>query len=277
MRLPSGGRRPLMASQPENKTMTRYATWVVAITIIMGALSGCSSTKPGAGACDPCEAAAVNPTAGPGGTAVGAAATSGQRAGNAPFSGETGFTPNTKTNIGRGEGASTLTSSDRQRRETSSGGAQNIALMNPAQATASAGGGKSAAVTTAERVVNALLAQMALRAARGEDVGPILVELASAQERLASAEAASRANVTNNYHMDGDNTLIGYSRSATGGKEEDLEATKALIEAGGSVIRSKAAPSTAPRATTEASDPPAGAAGNPIVPPPAPPLPEGGE
>ena len=206
---------------------------ILAIALAL-ALTGCRS-GPGSD-CDTCattEAAASAPS----GNAAAAAATGGQRANNAPFVEDT-VSPRAHTTIARGAGAATSTSADTEHRAVSSGGAQNLALMNPAVAQANAGG-KSASVAAAERVVNALLVKLQLDSAKGLPVEDTLAALTAAQERLASAEAGSRANITHNYNMGGDHTIVGYSRAGNGEGPDSPEATKVLGDAAQAAFRAK--------------------------------------
>lgn len=215
--------------------------YLIVLALACALLAGCTS-GPGSD-CDTCATNEAEAYA-PNGNAAAAAATGGQEASNAPFVKDT-VSPRSAVTIARGAGSATSSSADMEHRAVSSGGAQNLALMNPATAQANAGG-KSPSVAAAERVVNALLAQLTLQAARGEDTTKTLESLAAAQERLATAEAGSRANITHNYNMGGDNTIVGYSRAGNGEGPDSPEALRTLDSAARATLERKAAAESAP-------------------------------
>ena len=219
----------------------RYFT----IVLIALALCGCVAQQGPGAACDECAVAEANPV-GPGNNqAAAAAASGGQRSNNAPFAEDTArLSP--QTTVGRGAGDTSATSSDTETREVASGGAQNIGLFNPATATASnEGGGVSVAVQEAAKNVAAARRayQVAVMDPTTSDARLTFLadEIVRAQEMLNGASATSRTNVTNNYHMGGDNTLIGVSTSKTGKQDSiDPKVVQPLSE-GAAAIRAEAA------------------------------------
>lgn len=237
----------------------RYLILILALLFAVG----CSTTGPGQD-CDSCAVAETDTV--PGGNAAAAAASGGQRSNQAPFSGESGFTPETTTAVGRGAGDTSLNKNSADQRHTSSGGAQNLALLVPTEANANAGGGTSASVVSAQRVVDSYIAALQLAFAQGADpeqIKFISEQLSKSQEALAKAEAGTRANVTNNYNMGGDNTIVGYSRAGTGVGKDDPRALEVLNDAAKATLSK---PSSKPSAgkTGDAPEPPAGPAGDPI-------------
>lgn len=211
-------------------------------------LLGCSS-GPGA-ECDPCATAEAKPV-GDGAQAAAASAAGGQRASQAPFSGEAGARMDPMTTVGRGAGDTTASSADMERRSTASGGAQNIALLNPATASASTGGGGiSAAVQEAQKTVaswrSALMLAMTETPVDMAKLDFIKASLLHAQSDLnaaTAAESSNRPSVTHNYHMDGDNTLVGYSRAGNGEEPDSPQAMETLRDASRSVLRKDASAS----------------------------------
>ena len=236
----------------------RYLTILVLCTLL---LAGCQS-GPGAD-CDECSLNEVQAVAAPGGNAAAAGAVAGQRASNAPFV-EDKVSPRTKVTVGRGGGDTYSGSADMEHRAVSSGGAQNLALMNPATASADASGGVSLSVqeaaksvASARRVYEVAAMNPATSDGRLEFLADQII---AAQEKLNAATASSRSNVTNNYHMGGDNTIVGYSRAGNGEGPDTPEALEAMKAAAERVLPGKPPVKTAP----ETPDvPPAGPAGDP--------------
>ncbi len=207
-------------------TMTMLAAMLLVVTVH----GGCASR---AGPGDNCGCDTIDdalPTDMPPGSAA-AAAVAGQRAANAPWVEDKGVS-RFKTTVGRGAGDTNSESSDFESRAVSSGGAQNLALMNPAVAQADSAGGVAPAVQEAAKTVEAY--RTALRVASLDPSVPdsrlqfLADGLTKAQEALAAASASSRANVTHHYEMSGDNTIIGYSRAGNGEGPDNPEALKAL-------------------------------------------------
>ena len=251
------------------------------------ALGACNTSGPGV-ECDPCAVAEANPAAG-GSSAAAAAASGGQRANNAPLAEDTArLAP--VTAVGRGAGDTSNSSSNTERREVASGGAQNIALMNPTSAEANVlggGGGVPGSVQEARLTVAQWRGQLAL-VLTSEPYDPSKAEfvrtnLMAAQAALNEAEAAwtaSRPSLTVNHNMGGDNTLIGVSTSKTGEANAavDPEVAQAMAEAAAKaraeVTKRRAAeaaakagdtgPAAALAAPEASSAPPAGAAPDPF-------------
>lgn len=238
------------------------------------ALVACATPGPGAN-CDPCATAEANPV-GAGSQAAAAAASGGQRANQAPFADDTArLSP--QTTVGRGAGATTSNSADSETRHVVSGGAQNLAVLAPNQASASTSGGTSPAVCEAQRTVAAARSAWLCAAqdpmSTTEKVQALYLALREAQEALAAAESGSRGTVTNNYHFAGARiNQLGLSTSSTDGKPDpaSVEAvSKAGLDVGTAVFsdemyESSSAPSTglppAPAAADSLhSEPPAGA------------------
>lgn len=234
------------------------------IAILALAFAGCRSSGPGP-ACDPCaetEAQAYAPCAG---QAAAASASAGQSAHQAPFVHDT-VSPRAQVTIGRGTGATSSNSADTEHRAVSSGGAQNLALMNPATATAQATGGVSLAVSEAAKSVAAARRayQMAVVDPTTSDarLSFLADEIVKAQEALNAASAAATPNVTHNYHMGGDNTIVGYSRAGNGEGPDSPEATKVLGEAAQSAFqRNEAKAAAFPAPAAQPDSPPAGPGG----------------
>ncbi|MCP3975971.1 MAG: hypothetical protein GY720_15935 [bacterium] len=242
--------------------------------LILGAallFAACSSTKgPGVG-CDDCAVAEANPV-GAGSNAAAAAASGGQRANQAPFSGEAGARIDPQTTVGRGTGDTSASSADREHRETASGGAQNVAVNVPTSARAAAGGGgTSASVVSAKGVVTMYMAALQLAMARGdspEQLKFLSEQLAAAQTVLATVEAGTRANIVNHYHQDHqNNTLFGVSSSSTDGRPSSAS-TEAAAAAVTKISEANAPfEKPAPMAAEGSSDvPPAGAPDDPLAP-----------
>lgn len=247
---------------------THFFAALFAVLLLLGGCAGLnpfsSDVGPGTG-CDTCAVAESKPV-GTGSQAAAAAATGGQQAHQAPFANDVArLAP--KTAIGRGAGDVTTSSADMEHRPVASGGAQNLALLNPATAVASTGGGVSAAVQEAQKTVASWRAALSL-AMTDQHVDMAKLEFISAKLSAASADlnaaeaaaAASRPNVTHNYGMGGDNTIVGYSRSGNGEGPDSPAAMAAQAAALGKVLKKPA------DSSGEASDvPPAGPA--PILPP----------
>ena len=197
--------------------------------------------------------------------AAAAAAEGGQTAHNAPFSGETGWRADASSTVGSGQGD---TSSSRdgnvEQRETASGGAQNVAVNAPTDswARAGSGGGTSASVASAQRMVEMYAASLQLALATGaspEQIKFLSEKLAEAQTQLGLAEAGTRMNVTVHYHQDHQqNTLFGVSSSSTDGRPNEEAVREAA--AGMSALAAEAARSRAP-AAVEGSPSPSGSGG----------------
>lgn len=214
---------------------------VVGLLGALGILAGCASS-PGPGpVCDECAKAEANPV-GPGSSAAAASAAGGQRAHNAPFAEDTArLAP--QTTVGRGTGSTESTQANSERREVASGGAQNIALMNPTSAEAvagAAGGGVPPSVSEAKLTVAQWRGQLALvltempyDPAKAEFVRTNLFAAQAALNEAEAAWTAARPNVSNTYSMGGDNTMIGVSTSKTGEAHEaiDPEAARQISEA----------------------------------------------
>ena len=244
----------------------RYPTLAaLAVALLSAALVGCAGTKGPGADCDDCAGTEAN-AVGPGAQAAAASASGGQRSNQAPFSGEAGARIDPQTTVGRGSGATTSSSNDMEHRATASGGAQNIALLNPATAQASTGGGGiSAAVQEAQKTVaswrSALMLAMTDTPVDMAKLDFIKSSLLHAQADLnaaTAAESTNRPNVTNNYTLGGGNTLVGYSRAGNGEDADSPEAMAALRDASARVLPSKdSKPSSAP-VVPEAPKPAAG-------------------
>ena len=216
----------------EGKVENMRHALAILVALCLGIiLAGCRS-GPGSD-CDTCATQEVSAST-PNGQAAAAAATGGQRANNAPFVEDT-VSPRTNSSVARGAGAATTNSADSEHRAVSSGGAQNLALMNPAVASAQATGGVSLAVSEAAKSVAAARRayQVAVMDPTTSDARLAFLadEIVRAQEALNAASAASTPNVTHNYNMGGDNTIVGYSRAGNGEGPDTPEATKVLGEA----------------------------------------------
>ena len=231
-------------------------------------LTACASTGPGSD-CDECAVAEANP-AGDGSAAAAASASGGQKANNAPFSGEAGARIDPKTTVGRGSGATSSSSADAEHRHTASGGSQNVAVNVPTGARAEAG--------TASAGGTAL----AIRLEYGRDLDALRNDLAAVRndpeltpEQKAAEAAAIRGDMralkadmalalshagatTTNYHQENQrNTLFGVSSSSTAGKPT-AEVVKSAAEAIKGVA-SSAKPD-------DSSVPPAGVPEDPMAP-----------
>lgn len=236
---------------------------ILALAIVV---TGCTG-GPGE-ACDPCATAEANPTAGFGGAAAAAAARGGQSAEASPYARDMArLAP--QTTVGRGAGATSSNSQDRENREVASGGAQNIAVLAGTNADAQAGGGVNPAVAEAAKTVAAYRAMLQLAlgdpTASPDRVEVLSAGLARAQETLAAATAASTSNRTVNNNFQGSTQhLYGVSSSSTDGRP-DPEAVAAVARAAsGSATRS-------PASAEAPETPPGGEVPVPVEPPPAPP------
>ena len=209
-------------------------------------LAGCA-TGP-ADDCDVCASAEADAAAMDSGVAQASAATAsgGQRASNAPFSGEDGFRNDASNTMNRGAGDNVShRDANTEVRKTSSGGAQNIALLNPAVASASnenSGGGTSPAIQEATKNVATWRSALTLAFAKGDEAAQKVAtdNLNKAMETLANLEASAatnRPNVTHNYHMGGDNTLFGIS--VAGDKELTPEIWKSTTEAAAEIASNR--------------------------------------
>jgi len=234
--------------------MTR-TLWILAL--VASTCIGCANTGPGSD-CDTCAVAEANPMPG-GGSSAAASARGGMEATNAPFSGETGFTPDTTTAVGRGAGDTALTKSSADKRNTASGGAQNTALYVPtaAEATALGEGGGTALAIRAEfsKDMQAMRDDMASvrrdpelsPEQRSQEAAAIRASMESARTGLALALSHVGSRTTT-IDQGGDNTLVAYSRAGTGVGQDDPKALEVLHGATEAVLKKPAKPELPPKA-----------------------------
>lgn len=229
--------------------------------------AGCSSGPSNRDSCMPVEATANAPA---GGNAASAAAKGGTEATAAPFSGVAGFRTDPATTIGRGSGDTSSASEDSEHLETASGAAMNIALLNPTSATATAGGGTSAAVQEAAKSVSSARRAYAMACMDPGTTDARLEFLADqvtkAQEILNTASASSRANYHYTYNMGGDNTMIGVGTAKTGtGEGLDPKVVSTMVD-GAEKLNAHRSLEDAPADAESPEEAPAGPAVDPLAP-----------